>query len=215
LIVANQDWQRIVSAPDWGERVAESLRRYFVDGGHLMEPCTLVSVTHEVDPDGMPVLLAVYDHSFWPERTGLRRRLDGAPLVALEGELPEFQKAADIAYTEMSEPLGRVHDILVEQDGVWWWGDGYPELPPDPNAPWFASKPNARWQGIDEHWTVAGPDEPTCESLAAAHGPRLERPTVLMPPVPVRCVRRQGHSGVHVSDAFQPPRPGNEVLAWD
>ena len=27
----------------------------------------------------------------------------------------------------LTEPLGRQKALLVEEGGVWWWGDGYPE----------------------------------------------------------------------------------------
>jgi hypothetical protein len=41
--------------------------------------------------------------------------------------------ALDIAMFDMEEPLGRLWELLVEDDNrVWWWGDGYPGLTPRP-----------------------------------------------------------------------------------
>jgi hypothetical protein len=111
---------------DFGHRVVEALRTYFRDGKWLLEPATLVDAQLTSDPDGVPVLLAVYDHPYVSERLGLRRRLDrwgpgddGADAEAL---------AKEIAIYEISEPLGRYYDPLVEDgQSVWWWGDGYPQ----------------------------------------------------------------------------------------
>jgi hypothetical protein len=43
--------------------------------------------------------------------------------------------AAWIATFEISEPLGRRHDLLVpDEDGVHWWGDGYRDLSEHPDV---------------------------------------------------------------------------------
>ena len=100
-----------------------------------MEPVRLIDADLEVDSDGVPVLLAIYEHAFWPERTGMRRRLDMTPVSASPGEqdLAEWL-ACDIAWLEMGEPLGRLHDLLVEDDnGVRWWGNGYQDLTQHPD----------------------------------------------------------------------------------
>jgi hypothetical protein len=131
----DEEWEAAVSSSDWGTRVAEALRNYFSSGGPLMEPVRLVEVNLDTDSDGTPVLLAIYLHPFWPERTGLRLRLDRdrRPLGDTY-DTPEESLAADIAYMRISEPLGRQYDLLVEDaDGVWWWGDGYPELGEHPD----------------------------------------------------------------------------------
>jgi hypothetical protein len=128
------EWEQAAASPDWGNRVAGELSRYFVEGGHLLEAARLVDVRLEVDPDGVPVLLVVYDHPFWSKRTGLRRRLDRPPFAAHGAETPEGSLAAEIARFEISEPLGRYYDLLVEDGaGVWWWGDGYPDLREHPD----------------------------------------------------------------------------------
>jgi hypothetical protein len=122
------EWQEAATAPDWGVRVADELRRYFRDKPQLLlAAARLVDVNLEVDPDGVPVLLAVYDHPGWSERTGLRRRLDRMPFGEHDEDTPEASQAAEIALYEISEPLGTYYDSLVnDPSGVWWWGDGYP-----------------------------------------------------------------------------------------
>ena len=120
---SEDEWRAAVSAPDWGERVVAELRRYFVEGRSTLEPVRLIDARLEVDPDGVPMLLAIYEHPSWPERTGMRRRLDRTPVAGTPGErdLAEWL-AGDIACLEMGEPLGTQHDLLVEDDnGVWWW----------------------------------------------------------------------------------------------
>src|SRR5580698_8384858 len=125
----DEEWEAATSSPDWGTRVVDALRSYFGAGRPLMEPVRLIEASLETDTDGTPLLLVIYHHSYWPERTGLRLRLDPhlRPLTDTE-RTPEESLAADIAYMRISEPLGRQYDLLVEDaDGVWWWGDGYPD----------------------------------------------------------------------------------------
>jgi hypothetical protein len=120
--------------PALGEAVVAELRRYFAEGRPLMEPATLLDAWVESDDDGVAVLRAVYEHAYWPERTGLRRRLDRPPTLAHAGATSAERLACDIAYLEISEPLGRMHDLLTPDDqGVHWWGDGYRQLSEHPD----------------------------------------------------------------------------------
>jgi hypothetical protein len=120
------EWAAASSSPDWGGKVADALVRFFDQGKSLLAQARLVGVSTETDVDGVPVLRAIYDHPYWPERTGLRRRLDQIPTSAEDGETPEESKAFWIAVFEISEPLGSYHAQLVpDNDGVYWWGDGY------------------------------------------------------------------------------------------
>jgi hypothetical protein len=122
----------VASPFDWsnfGYRVVEALHAYFREGKWLLAPATLVDAQLTSDPDGVPVLLAIYDHpGYVNKRLGLRRRLDHWNLDAPEA------KAEDIAIYDISEPLGNYYELLVEDgQGVWWWGDGYPQ-PRQPGA---------------------------------------------------------------------------------
>jgi transcriptional regulator with XRE-family HTH domain len=132
---SEDEWKAAITAPDWGERVLAEFRRYFAEGLPTLEPVQLIDASIDVDSDGVPVLLAIYHHAFWPERTGMRRRLDRTPVAGSPGEqsLVEWL-VGHIAWLEMGEPLGRQHDLLVEDDnGVWWWGDGYPDITQHPD----------------------------------------------------------------------------------
>ena len=122
----HDDWLRDSRSPDWGPKVVKALIAYFNrDDPYLLAPARLVDARSELDPDGTSVLVAVYDHPQWTERTGLRRRLDRQPMTG-EEDSPEAQIAAEIAIYEISEPLGSYYGLLVEDSsGVWWWGDGY------------------------------------------------------------------------------------------
>lgn len=103
-------------------------------GGFLFEPVQLMEARAEVDSDGTPVLLAIYQHPSWPERTGLRLRLDRRSMTEEGAATPEDAVAGEIAIYDISEPLGRYYELLVEDDhGVWWWGDGYPGLTEQPD----------------------------------------------------------------------------------
>ena len=114
-----------------------------------MEPVRLIEASLGTDPDGVPVLLAIYEHAFWPERTGLRRRLDRWPVLLGESDGLDEWLAGWIAWCEMGEPLGRQHDLLVEDDdGVWWWGDGYPGITKHPDYEWLQEKIRAYLEGL-------------------------------------------------------------------
>jgi hypothetical protein len=82
----------------------------------------LVDSGLEVEPDGTPVLFAIYDHPYYDRRIGLRHRLNEFPLSIPEGRSPAEGMAENIALYEISEPLGTWAERLVEDGaGVWWW----------------------------------------------------------------------------------------------
>jgi hypothetical protein len=202
---------------NWAEQVLAALRAYFEEGRPLLTSTRLVEAHLKSDPDGTPVLEVISVRTDDMRRIGLRRRLIRYIVPGQPGWDPEVL-AADIAQHDISEPLGRYSEILVDDgSGVWWWGDGYPELSVDPDAPWYAGLPWAGWRKVTDEWTVAAHDEQRCGSLAVADGPVMEQPTVLMPPEEVRCLRPNGHLGVHGSTS-RPSDPNGsdlEVLAWD
>jgi hypothetical protein len=122
------DWKAIVRTQHWGERVTEALQTYFRDGRPLMTAVHLVETNLEADQDAVPVLRAIYDVPYSMKRIGLRRRLDRPPMTDT-ARTPADSLAEEIAFYEISEPLGRQFDLLVEdRRGIWWWGDGYPSL---------------------------------------------------------------------------------------
>jgi hypothetical protein len=202
---------------DWAEQVLLALRAYFAEDRYLLTPTRLVEAHLTSDPDGTPVLVATYDHPYYDRRIGLRRKLLQYPVPEGTGWDPNAL-AEDIARYDISEPLGRYAELLVEDgDGVWWWGDGYPELTKDPNAPWYADLPRGRWRRVAEPWTVADRNAAACKSVAAADGEVLENPTILMPPRPVHCIRPEGHGGLHGSASRSKEADGAdlEIFAWD
>lgn len=200
----------------WAEQVLIALRAHFDEGRWLLTPTRLVEAHLTSDTDGTPVLLATYDHPEEDRRIGLRRRLIRYPLPERPGWDPKAL-AQDIAVIEISEPLGRYSEILVDDgNGAWWWGDGYPELTNDPNAPWYADRPWGSWRRLAGPWTVATRSEPRCGSVAVARA-FLDQPTVLLPPQPVHCARPHGHIGVHGSATRSTQADGSdrEIFAWD
>jgi hypothetical protein len=205
------------SMDDWAEQVLVALRVYFEEGYPLLTPTRLVEAHVESDPDGTPVLEAISDRPDDERRIGLRRRLIRYPVPGEPGWDPEAL-AAEIAQFDISEPLGRYSAILVDDGtGVWWWGDGHPELGKNPNAPWYADLPWASWRTVGDEWTVASDDDQPCRSVAVVDGPVMERPTVLMPPQEVHCLRPNRHLGVHGSASRPSEADGSEleVLAWE
>jgi hypothetical protein len=111
-----------MASPSWGQDVVDALRRYFADGGWLLEPVSLVEVTLGEADDGSPAVVAIYDHSLYTERIGLKSRLDQSPMAIPKGSSPAEALAQDIAVYEISEPLGSYYDRLVEdENGIWWW----------------------------------------------------------------------------------------------
>ncbi len=135
----------------------------------------LIDASLDTDPDGVPVLLAVYEHAFWPERTGLRRRLDRWPVLLSPSDDLDEWLAGWIAWCEMGEPLGRQYDLLVEDDdGLWWWGDGYPDLTEHPDYDDVHKRVLASIDAADlrNTRTAAGL---SLEELAEASGINIER----------------------------------------
>jgi hypothetical protein len=128
-------WADAITQDDWCALVAAAVHRHFAEGGWLLEPAVLLDAWCELDVDGMGVLRAVYQHPFWPQRTGLRRRLDTPPPLPPDaGQGLADWLAAWIATFEISEPLGRMYDLLVEDEtGVFWWGDGYRDISEHPD----------------------------------------------------------------------------------
>jgi hypothetical protein len=208
-----------IASPEWGAKVLEALRRHFTEGRWLLAAAALVDSGLEFESDGTSVLLAVYDHPSYERRIGLRHRLDHFPLSIPEGRTPAEGMAEDIAVYQISEPLGRYAEILVEDgQGVWWWGDGFPHLTESPDAPWYAGLPRGRWRSLAGTWTVAARDEQVCGSVAVSDEQELDRRRpVVPPPQPVCCIRPEGHVGIHVSAsrAREQDGPDREVFGWD
>jgi hypothetical protein len=79
-----------------------------------------VSVETPADPLALRVIYRRWDDN---ERT-LGFRYDLAESIAHGSSAQDaFEDIVQI----LSEPLGRQSSLLVEEGGVWWWGDGYPE----------------------------------------------------------------------------------------
>jgi hypothetical protein len=124
---------RQFSSPKWGPDVVDALRKLLTaDERGMLGNVTLISAELERDVDGLAFLRAVYDDSNHQRRIGVRRQLDGkGPLAHMPGMSLAESMAYDIAHGDMAEPLGTYWYLLVEDDnGVWWWGDGYPGLTP-------------------------------------------------------------------------------------
>jgi hypothetical protein len=111
-----------MASPTWGRDVVEALRSYFADGGWLLAPAQLVDATLGTADNGTPAVIAIYDHPSYPERIGLKSRLDRPPMAIPQGMSPAEALAQDIAVYLISEPLGTYYHRLVEDDsGIWWW----------------------------------------------------------------------------------------------
>jgi hypothetical protein len=116
------DLDAAMASPTWGKDVVAALRRYFAEGGWLLEPVKLIEARLGVADDGSPAVIAIYDHSWYSKRIGLKSRLDQSPMAIPEGMSPSEALAQDIAVYEISEPLGTYYDRLIEDEfGVWWW----------------------------------------------------------------------------------------------
>jgi hypothetical protein len=122
MVWTPEELQAEISSPEWGQKVLAALRNYFGEGAWLLAPAELVASSLDLDANGTPVLLAMYDHPQYDRRIGLRHRLDDLPMTIPEGCSPAEAMAQDIAIYEISEPLGTWSETLVEDSsGVWWW----------------------------------------------------------------------------------------------
>jgi hypothetical protein len=102
--------------------VVEALRVYFESGQWLMEPVQLVSAELEVDSEGHPYLMAIYDHPYYHDRLGYRRPLDREPFVLTDLGSPAESMAGMIAQYEISEPVAPVDGMSDPDDtGTRWW----------------------------------------------------------------------------------------------
>jgi hypothetical protein len=123
---SDDQWAAAIASPQWAPKVLEALEKLFAEHFIWLSPVTLVEARLDADLDGTPVLLVIYDHASWPERTGLRRRLGLRPTSLSREMTPEESLAVEIAMSDIGEPLGTYHESLVpDSEGVWWWGDGY------------------------------------------------------------------------------------------
>jgi len=86
-------------------------------------------VTGWIKPSGDAIRL-VYDQvGAHGRRIGYRHRLFD------DGRRIPLAELAERIIDDIDDPLGPVWDILTEQDGVWWWGDGFPGLDTHPEYP--------------------------------------------------------------------------------
>jgi hypothetical protein len=74
--------------------------------------------------NGGGAIRVVYDQVGEDRRLGYRSELKRGYRVDVGASLPE---AVDFVTDAIGDPLGRQGDLLVEEQGVWWWGDGYPD----------------------------------------------------------------------------------------
>jgi hypothetical protein len=75
--------------------------------------------------NGGGAIRVVYDQVGEARRLGYRSQLDRSYNFDTGAPLPE---AVEFVTDAIWYPLGRQADLLVEEQGVWWWGDGYPDL---------------------------------------------------------------------------------------
>jgi hypothetical protein len=87
-----------------------------------------------VEEDGS-ALRVVYDREGWDRRLGYRFRVSEVPADDFETGRDDVSGTAYDICSNLDEPLGRFWDLLVQEDGVWWWGDGYPGLDQHPDHP--------------------------------------------------------------------------------
>lgn len=132
----DREWEEAISSVDWASRVIEALGQLIAED-HRFNGVALISTYLELPGDGNSYVRAVYDHpSALGRRIGLRRQLNHIPLTVPPNLSPEESLADEIATIDIGEPLGRYWNLLVEDDsGVWWWGDGFPQLQTMPTVP--------------------------------------------------------------------------------
>jgi hypothetical protein len=70
-----------------GNESAERFPQNFSEGRWLLELARLLDSSLEIEPDGTPVLLAIYDHPHLDRSVGLRHRLNDFPMSIPEGRL--------------------------------------------------------------------------------------------------------------------------------
>ena len=109
---------------EYASRFLAELQRVLAGGEPLVQGDVRYVEGWLDDEGGIRV---VYDRDDGADRRFGRRAMQPDGSVEWQrGDGPEsdaFMLAEDI-----DEPLGRHGDLLVEEDGVWWWGDGYPTL---------------------------------------------------------------------------------------
>jgi hypothetical protein len=93
---SGNDWvggmvSRTTSGRDFVARVgnesAERSPQNFSEGRWLLELARLLDSSLGIEPDGTPVLLAIYDHPHLDRSVGLRHRLNDFPMSIPEGRL--------------------------------------------------------------------------------------------------------------------------------
>ncbi len=105
-------------------------------GRNMHADVVLVDTWVEREAPGKEYLCVVYDHPWWPERTGLRHVIEPPPANLSPHDLKDYlqDEVTAIVDDSVGEPLGRFHDLLVpDGNGVHWWGDGYPGLDEHPD----------------------------------------------------------------------------------
>jgi hypothetical protein len=122
-------WERAVVRPDWPEQLVAAIYRA-TETASIGAPFTIRSII--VERSAEPVVLIRYGNDYSPT-LGFRWVASGSPPVGLPTG-PSVEDAADhaaqwIVMFELGEPLGnQVHYLTEGEDGVLWWGHGYPYL---------------------------------------------------------------------------------------